>query len=89
MKNKIKQTINIRKLLNYYLLNNPSLVVARGEIIKIDDFLDVGLHLTDELELNIGLKKSTRDLVEAVVQNLLVDYGGITHLLDRPGYAPS
>lgn len=50
-----------------YLLDDFALVVTGGEIVKIDDFLDIGLHITNKLELNIGLKKSASDLVQAIV----------------------
>ena len=71
-----------------HLLNDLTLVVASGEIVEIDDLLDIGLHISDELELDIGLKESPSDLVEAFVEYLLVDDGRIAHLLESTRYAP-
>ena len=71
------------------VLDDAALVVASSEFLEIDDLLDVGLHIADELELNIGLEKSAGDLVEALVEDLLVDDGGIAHLLESTGDAPS
>ena len=72
-----------------YLLNDLALIMTGGEVIQIDNFLDIGLHVTDKLELDIGLKKSAGDLVETFVQNLLVDDRRIAHLLEGTGDAPS
>ena len=60
----------------------PETALDSGEVIEIDDFLDIGLHVADELELNIGLKQGASDLVDAPLQDLLVDYGRIDHLLE-------
>ena len=70
-----------------YLLDDFALVVAGGEVVKIDDLLDIRLHVADELELHIGLQESASDLVEAFVEDLLVDYGRIAHLLKSTRYA--
>lgn len=59
--------------------------MARSEIIEIDNLFNIGLHITNELELHIGLKESARDLVKAIVQHLLVDDGRIAHLLKSAG----
>ena len=72
-----------------YLLDDLALVVTGGEVVEVDDLLDIALHVADELELDIGLKKSTSDLVQAFVQDLLVDDGRIAHLLKSTRYAPS
>lgn len=58
-----------------------ALVVSRSEIVKIDDLLDVDLHVAYHLELDIRLKESSRNLVQAFVEDLLVDDCGIAHLL--------
>ena len=55
--------------------------MASGGIIEVDDLLDIGLHIANELELDIGLEKRTRDLVETIVEHFLVNDGGIAHLL--------
>lgn len=46
-----------------YLLDDFALVVTGGKVVKIDDLLDIGLHVTHKLELHIGLQESSRDLV--------------------------
>lgn len=71
-----------------HLLDYSTLIMASCEIIKIDDFLDVGLHIADELELHIGLEKRAGYLVEAIIESLLVNYGGIAHLLESTRNAP-
>lgn len=71
------------------MLNNLALVVTSSQIVQIDDLLDIGLHIADELELHIGLEQSAGDLVQALVQDLLVDHRRIAHLLKSTGYAPS
>lgn len=88
MKKEVK-CVRVNHRTRTYLLNNLALVVTGGEIIEIDDLLDIGLHVADELELNIGLKQGASDLVEALVQDLLVDYGRIAHLLESTRDAPS
>jgi hypothetical protein len=70
------------------LLDDLAFVVAGGEVVEVDDLLDVGLHFADELELHICLKKSPRYLVEALVEDLFVYYGRIAHLLESTRYAP-
>ena len=71
------------------VLDDATLVVTSSEIFQIDDLLDIGLHIADELELHIGLEKSAGDLIEALVEDLLVDHGRIAHLLESTGDAPS
>lgn len=77
------------KLTEEYLLNDFALVVAGGEVVEIDELLDIGLHIPDELELDIGLQESAGDFVEAFIQDFLVDDCGIAHLLESPRYAPA
>jgi hypothetical protein len=48
-------------------LDDSALVVTGSEIVEIDDFLDISLHVANKLELDIGLKKRASDLVQAVV----------------------
>ena len=72
-----------------YLLDDPAFVVACSEIVEVDNVLDVGLHVADELELNIGLEKRARDVVEAIVEDFLVDDRRIAHLLKSTRNAPS
>lgn len=72
-----------------YLLDNLALVVTSSEVIQIDNLFNIGLHITDELELNIGLEQSASDLVEAFIECLLIDHSGIAHLLKSAGYAPA
>lgn len=60
-----------------------------GEIVDVDDALDVVLHVADELELYVGVEEGAVDLVEAVVQDLLVYDRRIAHLLYRAGYGPA
>ena len=71
------------------LLDDPALVVAGGEVVEVDDALDVGLHFADELELHIGLEERARDVVEAIVEDFLVDDGRIAHLLKSTRNAPT
>lgn len=71
----------------FYLLNNSTLIVSGSKVIKIDDLLNVSLHITDQLELNIGLKKSSGDLVKALIQNFLINDCRIAHLLKSTRYA--
>lgn len=71
------------------LLDDLALVVAGGEIVEIDDLLDVDLHVADHLELDIGLEEGSGDLVEAFVEDLLVDDRRIAHLLQSAGDAPA
>jgi len=73
---------------NAYLLNDSTLVMTSGEIIKINDLLDVGRHITNELKLNIGLQEGASDLIEAFVENFLIDDRRIAHLLESTGNAP-
>lgn len=75
--------------LNPNLLDDLALVVARSEIVEINDLLDIRLHVTNELELDIGLEESSGDLVEAVVERFLVDHRRVAHLLNGTRYAPS
>lgn len=63
--------------------------MAGGEVVEVDDLLDITLHVANELELNIGLEQCPGDLVEAFVEDFLVDYRGIAHLLESTRYAPS
>lgn len=42
--------------LNPNLLDDLALVVARSEIVEINNLLDIRLHVTDEFELDIGLE---------------------------------
>ena len=70
------------------MLDDFALVVTSGEIVEVNNLLDVGLHVADELELNIRLEKSSGDLVEALVQHLLVDHRRIAHLLESTRDAP-
>lgn len=70
-------------------MDDAALVVAGGEVVKIDDSLDVGLHVPDQLELDVGLQQRARDLVQAFAEHLLIDNGGVAHLLQRPGDAPA
>lgn len=70
------------------LLNDVTLVVSSSEIVEIDGLLDIGLHIADELELNIGLKESPSGFVEAFVEYLLVDDRRIAHLLESKQYTP-
>ncbi|KAM2958383.1 hypothetical protein FF2_025252 [Malus domestica] len=49
---------------------------------QIHDLLDIGLHVADELELNIGLEQGASDLIDSPIQDLLVDYNRIAHLLE-------
>lgn len=77
------------KLTEEYLLNDFALVVASGEVVEIDELLDIGLHIPDELELHIGLQESAGDFVEAFIQDFLVDDCGIAHLLESTRYAPA
>ena len=72
-----------------YLLDDPAFVVTGGEIVEVDDFFDVGLHVADELELDVGLEEGAGDVVEAVVEDLLVDHRRVAHLLQSTRYAPS
>ena len=65
------------------------LVVTGGNVVEVDNLLDLAQHVADELELDIRLKKSTSDLIQAFVQNLLVDDDCIAHLLKSTRYAPS
>ena len=65
-----------------YLLDDFALVVAGSEVVKIDDLLNIGLHVADELELHIELSESVSDLVKA-----LVNYGCIAHLSKSTRYA--
>lgn len=76
-------------LLRPYLLHDAALVGASGEGLKVDDALDVGLHVADHLELDIGLEEGARDLVEAVVEHFLVDHRGVAHLRQGAGDAPA
>jgi len=69
-------------------LDDPAFVVTGSKIVKVDNVLDVGLHVANELELNIGLEKSASDVVEAIVEHLLVDHRGIAHLLESTRNAP-
>lgn len=71
------------------MLNDLALVVTGGKVVQIDDLLDVGLHVADELELDIGLEQGASDLVEAFVEDLLVDHRRIAHLLESTRNAPS
>lgn len=70
-------------------MDDFALIVASSKIIDVDDLLNIGLHIPNEFELNIGLKKSTSDLVETIVENFLIDDGRIAHLLESTGYTPS
>lgn len=63
--------------------------MAGGEILDVDDALDVVLHVADELELDVGVEEGAVDLVEALVQDLLVDDRRIAHLLYRAGDGPA
>lgn len=72
-----------------HLLDDAALVVARGEVVEVDDALDVGLHVADELELDVGLEERAGDLVEALAEHLLVDDRRVAHLLQRAGDAPA
>ena len=72
-----------------YLLDDLVLVVTGGNVVEVDNLLDLAQHVADELELDIRLKKSTSDLIQAFVQNLLVDDDCIAHLLKSTRYAPS
>lgn len=69
-------------------MNDLALIVTGSEVIEINNFLDIGLHITDKLELDIGLKKSAGDLVETFVQNFLVDHRRAAHLLESTRNAP-
>lgn len=60
-----------------------------SEIFQIHYPLDVALHVADLLELDVGAKKCASDLVEALIQNLLVDDGCIAHMLYGSRYSPS
>jgi hypothetical protein len=71
------------------LLHDAALVGPGGERLEVDDALDVGLHVADHLELNVGLQERARDLVEAVVEHLLVDHRRVAHLRERAGDAPA
>lgn len=71
------------------LLDDAALVGACGERLEVDDALDVGLHVADHLELDVGLQERARDLVEAVAENLLVDDGGVAQPRQRAGDAPA
>jgi len=55
---------------------------------KIDDFLNIGVQVSDEVELNIGLKESSIDLVETIMEDCLVDNRWIAHLLESTWNAP-
>lgn len=63
--------------------------MAGGEVLGVDDALDVGLHVSDHLELDIGLEESAGNLVEALVHHLLVDDRRVAHLLESAGDAPA
>ena len=71
------------------MLDDLALVVTSSKVVEVDNLLDVALHVTNELELDIRLKKSASDLVQAFIQNLLVDDDCIAHLLKSTRYAPS
>lgn len=72
-----------------HLLDDAPLVGPGGERLEVDDALDVGLHIADHLELDVGLQERARDLIEAVAEHLLVDHGGVAHLRQRAGDAPA
>lgn len=80
---------NFAELIEHGLLDDPTLVVASGEVVEVDDALDVSLHFTDELELHIGLEECARDVIEAIVEDFLVDDGRIAHLLKSTRNAPT
>ena len=71
------------------LLYDASLVGAGGEGLEVDDLPDVGLHVADHLELDVGLQERAGDLVEALPEHLLVDHRGVAHLRERAGDAPA
>ena len=56
--------------------------MTSSKIIKIDNLLDISLHILNELELNIGLKKRTSDFIETLIENFLIHYDGIAHFLE-------
>ena len=72
---------DLAELVEDGLLDDPALVVTCGKVVEVDDALDVGLHVANELELNIGLEKRASDVVEAIVEDFLVDDRRIAHLL--------
>jgi len=57
-----------------YLLDDLAFVVTGSEMIEIDDILNIGVHVSDEVELNIGLKESSIDLVETIIEDCFVDH---------------
>ncbi|KAL6981342.1 hypothetical protein U1Q18_022971 [Sarracenia purpurea var. burkii] len=59
-----------------------------SEIFEIDVLLNVGLHIEDDLKMNIGLKESSHDLVKAFIEDLLVDDCRIAHVPESVRYAP-
>ena len=71
------------------LLYDAALVGPGGEGLEVDDLPDVGLHVADHLELDVGLQERARDLVEALPEHLLVDHRRVAHLRERAGDAPA
>jgi hypothetical protein len=55
-------------------LDDLTFVVTGSEMIEIDDFLNIGVHVMDEVELNTGLKESSIDLVETIMEDSLADH---------------
>lgn len=69
------------------LLYDAALVGAGGEGVEADDLLDVGLHVADRLESDVGLQEGARDLLEALREHLLVDHRRFAHPRERIGDA--
>jgi len=66
-----EQTKDI-KIIRYFF-NDLAFIVTGGELLKINNVLDINLHVSNKLESNIGLNERSIDLIETIGESFLVD----------------
>jgi len=82
-----EQTKDI-KIIRYFF-NDLAFIVTGGELLKINNVLDINLHVSNKLESNIGLNERSIDLIETISESFLVDHCCVVQFVKSTSNASS